>query len=551
MKKKEPNIIIKMLKLVWPLMPIMILAIFLGTLGFVCAIGIPVLGALGIAETFSMTLPFSNTTLFVLAGVFALLRGVLRYAEQSCNHYIAFTLLAHIRNKVFDSLRRLCPAKLEGRDKGDLISMITGDIELLEVFYAHTISPIAIAIIMSILLVVFLSFQNLYLGLIALLAYVVIGILLPLRASRQSKGYGDAYRAQLGSLNSYVLDSLRGLEESIQYQNTGARKKGMEEQSDTLSTEEKRLKDVGGKNTALTNTMISLFTVIMLLASIFLFSKGLCSGAVVIISTITMASSFGPVVALSNLGTGLQQTLACARRVLGIIDEKPEVEDIINQLPVSFAGAACENVGFSYKEEVILKNISLKIPENKIVGIVGKSGSGKSTLLKLLMRFWDVKEGEISISERDLRTINTSDLRKMESYVTQDTWLFHDTIENNIKIAKIDATHEEVVEACKKASVHDFISGLPQGYQTQLGELGDNLSGGEQQRIGLARAFLYDAPMMLLDEPTSNLDSLNEAVILRALDEERAHRTVVLVSHRNSTMKIADEVYSVEGGRLS
>lgn len=551
MEKKEKGIIKEMLQLVRPLTPVMILAIFLGVLGFICATGIPILGALGIAETFGMNLPVSNTTLFVIAAIFAILRGVLRYAEQSCNHFIAFKLLAHIRNQVFASLRKLCPAKLDGKNKGDLISLITSDIELLEVFYAHTISPIAIAAVMTIIMVIFISMQNIWLGLISLVAYLFIGACLPLLASKKSKGQGDNFRQGLGQLNGYVLDSLRGLEESIQYQNTDARLAGMEAQSESLANEEKKMKAVGGKFNAITGASISFFTVLMLFVSILLYQNGMCSASAVIISTIAMASSFGPVVALSNLGTGLQQTLACARRVLGIMDEEPVVEEVVGKPVIQYSGAECKDVTFAYNQENVLENICVEIPQNKVVGITGKSGSGKSTLLKLLMRFWDVSKGEITLSDTKIQDINTKNLRDMESYVTQDTWLFHDTIEKNIKIAKLDATHEEVVTACEKASVHSFISSLPQGYDTPLDELGDNLSGGEKQRIGLARAFLHNAPLLLLDEPTSNLDSLNEAVILQALDAERENRSVVLVSHRASTMKIADEVYSVQGGRLS
>lgn len=551
MKQRERGVIFKLLVLVRPLLPIMLLAILLGVLGFACATGIPVLGALGIAGAMGMEFQLSATVIFVLAGIFAILRGVLRYTEQMCNHYIAFKLLAHIRGAVFTALRRLCPAKLDGRDKGDLVSLITGDIELLEVFYAHTISPVAIAAIMTVVMVAFMGSLHPLLGLLALCAYLVIGVALPLWAGRKSRGRGDSFRRGLGELNSYVLDSLRGLGESIQYQSTAAHKAGMEAQSDALAEQEKSLKKAAGQNTALTGTMISCFTVAMLAAGLILFHYGQCGPDVVLISTIAMASSFGPVVALANLGTGLQQTLACARRVLGLLEEAPVVEAVSGMPKTVFEGADCQNVRFAYDTEVVLDDVSATIPQNTIVGITGRSGSGKSTLLKLLMRFWDVESGRVAISGRPIGEINTQDLRGMESFVTQDTWLFHDTIENNIRVAKLDATRDEVEAASKKASVHAFIAGLPKGYDTPLAELGDNLSGGERQRIGLARAFLHDAQLMLLDEPTSNLDSLNEAVILKALDQERQRRSVVLVSHRASTMKIAHKVYSVEGGRLS
>ncbi len=262
-------------------------------------------------------------------------------------------------------------------------------------------------------------------------------------------------------------------------------------------------------------------------------------------------SSFGPVSALAALGTTLQSTVASGARVLAIIDEEPETEDISGYDPISFNGAEAKDVTFSYGGEDVLKNYSIKVGTNHITGIVGKSGCGKSTLLKLLMRFWKVGSGDIQISDKSIEEISTDNLRDMESYMTQQTQLFKDTIANNIRIGKLDATDEEVIEACKKASVHGFIMTLPEGYETKVGELGSTLSGGEKQRIGLARAFLHNAPFMLLDEPTSNLDSLNEAVILKSLKEEAKEKTVLLVSHRQSTVRIADEILTMEGGRIS
>jgi ATP-binding cassette subfamily C protein len=272
-------------------------------------------------------------------------------------------------------------------------------------------------------------------------------------------------------------------------------------------------------------------------------------------------------VALANLGSTLQNTFAAGNRVLDILDEEPVVEEIAGKENIVFTGASAEHVTFSYDTvdswsrqdekiqkngtETILSDISVEIPNHKIVGITGRSGSGKSTLLKLFMRFWKVQEGNVAISGTSVEQINTENLRDMESFMTQETYLFHDSIRNNLKIAKLDATDEEMMTACKKASVHDFIMSLPNGYDTQVGELGDTLSGGERQRLGLARAFLHDAPFLLLDEPTSNLDSLNEAVILKSLKEEQNGKTIVLVSHRPSTMCIADTVYSVEHGRVS
>ena len=539
----------RLITLVGPLTGVMLLAITLGVLGFIAATLIPVLGGVGILSVLNHqdTLPL----IFLVAALCALLRGVFRYGEQTCNHYIAFKLLAILRQKVFAALRRLAPAKLDGRDKGDLISVITSDIELLEVFYAHTISPAAIALVMSLLTAAFLAWFHWAYGVLALLAYATVGILLPVLASRRSGDTGNRMRQKAGQLSAFVLDSLRGVDETIQYHSQAQRLGELEGRTDDLSRVQQDMSRITGTNTAVTHTVIWLYDLALLALGLVLLEQGQVNFGGVLVPLITLMSSFGPVVALANLGATLQSTFAAARRVLDILDETPVVEEVSGQSATRFHGAACEDLTFSYGGETILDGLTLDFPKGKVVGIVGRSGSGKSTLLKLLMRFWDRQSGEVTISERDVRNINTSDLRSMQGYMTQDTDLFHDTILKNILLARPDATREEVEEACKKASIHDFILTLPQGYDTPVGELGDTLSGGERQRLGLARAFLHNAPFLLLDEPTSNLDSLNEAEILRSLHRERDQRTVILVSHRRSTMGIADEVHSVEHGRVS
>ena len=539
----------RLITLVGPLTGVMLLAIALGVLGFIAATLIPVLGGVGILSVLNHqdTLPL----IFLVAALCALLRGVFRYGEQTCNHYIAFKLLAILRQKVFAALRRLAPAKLDRRDKGDLISVITSDIELLEVFYAHTISPAAIALVMSLLTAAFLAWFHWAYGVLALLAYATVGILLPVLASRRSGDTGNRMRQKAGQLSAFVLDSLRGVDETIQYHGQAQRLGELEGRTDDLSRVQQDMSRITGTNTAVTHTVIWLYDLALLALGLVLLEQGQVNFGGVLIPLITLMSSFGPVVALANLGATLQSTFAAARRVLDILDEAPVVEEVSGQAATRFHGAACEDLTFSYGGETILDGLTLDFPKGKVVGIVGRSGSGKSTLLKLLMRFWDRQSGAVTISERDVRNINTSDLRSMQGYMTQDTDLFHDTILKNILIARPDATREEVEEACKKASIHDFILTLPQGYDTPVGELGDTLSGGERQRLGLARAFLHNAPFLLLDEPTSNLDSLNEAEILRSLHRERDQRTVILVSHRRSTMGIADQVHSVEHGRVS
>lgn len=551
MKKRSNFAVMKnLIHLVKPLTGYMILAILMGLLGHLCASFITIFGAFGILQVLGMW-KGSLGFLFIGVAVFAVLRGILRYAEQSCNHFIAFKLLALIRDEVFQSLRKLTPAKLEGKDKGNLITVITSDIELLEVFYAHTISPTAIAVLYTILLCLFIGQFHVILGILALLAYLAVGVLIPLAVSKAGGDDGMRFRTKSGELGSFVLDSLRGLSEILQYGQGQERMRQMNHRTDELSKEEERMKRTTGRNMAITGMTILISDLLMLFVSSMLYQRGALGFDGVLISTVALMSSFGPVTALANLGSTLQNTFAAGNRVLDILEEEPMVKEINGQKEVAFHGAKAEHVTFSYGQETILKDVSADIKENSVVGISGKSGSGKSTLLKLLMRFWDVQEGSVSISGTGVNQINTSNLRDMESFVTQETCLFHDSVAANLRIAKLDATQEELEAACKKASIHEFIKKLPQGYETQVGELGDTLSGGERQRLGLARAFLHDAPFMLLDEPTSNLDSLNEAVILKSLEEERNGKTVVLVSHRESTMQIADVVYSVERGRMS
>lgn len=553
MKKRSGfKVMTSLIGLVKPLTGFMILAITMGLIGHLCATFITVVGGYAVLSLLGYEVAVSVGVMFACVLCFALVRGILRYAEQSCNHFIAFKLLALIRDKVFFSLRRLCPAKLEGKEKGNLIAVITSDIELLEVFYAHTISPIAIAVLFSAVMCVFMGSYHPVLGVVALAAYIVVGVVIPLATSKANGENGTKFREKSGNLSSFVLESLRGLSETLQFGQGQTRLIRMNEMTAELSVEEERMKKISGRNQAVTNMVILVFDMVMLFGSSMLYQNDLIGFDGVLICTIALMSSFGPVVALANLGSTLQNTFAAGNRVLDILEESPAVEEVTGEENVVFEGAKVKNVTFSYAEQkqgeerTILNNISLEIPKGNILGIVGKSGSGKSTLLKLLMRFWNVQQGSVQISDKPVSEINTKNLRDMESFMTQETHLFHDSIKNNLRIAKLDATEEELVEACKKASVHEFILSLPQGYDTAVGELGDTLSGGERQRLGLARAFLHNAPFVLLDEPTSNLDSLNEAVILKSLKEESKDKTVLLVSHRESTMRIADQVYSVE-----
>lgn len=541
----------KLIGLIRPLMHVMAAAILLGVTGYLCAIFLTVLAGVGILQIMGIWQGVSLTTLFVCLAVIAVLRGILHYGEQACNHYIAFKLLALIRHKVFAVLRKLCPAKLDGRDKGNLISIITTDIELLEVFYAHTISPIAIAFLTSLMMEIFFFRYHVLIGLLALVGYLAIGVLMPMWNSRRGSEKGMEFRTRFGDLNSFVLDSLRGLDETIQYGCGEKREAQMEQKSIELDAKQKEMKKLEGTQRGGTNVLILFFSFGMLFLTAWLNQRGEIGFDGVLLCTILMMSSFGPVVALSSLSNNLMQTLASGERVLSLLEEEPQIEEVSGQATAEFADINCENIDFAYEEEQILKDYSISIPKGSRIGIHGKSGSGKSTLLKLLMRFYDVDSGVIRMGDRKLSGINTNELRDMESYVTQETCLFHDSIANNIAIAKPGASREEIVEAAKKASLHEFIESLPNGYDTLVGELGDTLSGGEKQRIGVARAFLHDAPLLLLDEPTSNLDSLNESIILRSLKKMGKDKTVILVSHRESTMAVAEKVYQMENGRIS
>jgi len=551
MRRNGFTIMGKMIGLVKPLFHIMILAVLTGVVGYLFSIFITIMGGMAISSILGFNVGYTLKKLFIFIIIFAVFRGVLRYIEQLSNYYIAFKLLAIIRNKVFTALRKLCPAKLEGKEKGNLISIITSDIELLEVFYAHTISPIAIAIITSLIMVLFISSYNIYLGLISLLGYIIVGFVTPILASKLGKEEGLNYRNEFGDMNSFLLDSLRGLDEIIQYNLGSKRLEEIKEKTDNLAISQKKLKKYEAITKVITDISVFLFSSIILFMGIRLYRLNLINYNAVLISTIAMMSSFGPVLALSSLSGNLRHTLASGDRVLDLLEENPVVEDIRDGKDVVFDGASCKNIDFSYNKEEILQDFSLDIGKNKILGIYGKSGCGKSTLLKLLMRFWDVDKGSVNISKEDIRNINTKNLRDMESYVTQETYLFNDTIANNIAIGKKDASLEEIKLAAKKASIDEFIEKLPKGYNTELGELGDSLSSGERQRLGIARAFLHDSPLMLLDEPTSNLDSLNEAIILKSLKEESKNKTLVLVSHRESTMSIASDVKCMDNKRFS
>lgn len=541
-----------LLKLVTPLAHIMAFTITMGTLGFLAAIFIMVLGAMGLVNLLNFDTHLSFSGILTALIVLAVARGALRYLEQMSGHYIAFKLLALLRDKVFSSLRRLAFVKLQDKQAGQLVSLVTNDIELLEVFYAHTIAPIMIAFFTSaILLLVFAQLSGWFV-LVALAAYLTVGVILPIITTKLAREDGRRYRELVGEMNDFFLDSVRGMKEIQLFGYAKQRLDEIQQRSQKIDTAFERIKDQEAKVRVYTEVAVSVFNIIMLFTGLILFSLDKIDFAAFLVGVILLMSSYGPVIALSNLSSNLLQTLASGERVLSLLAEEPELKDV--ESAVDLKDVSCidvENVNFAYGEEQILSDVSLSVKKGEILGIHGRSGSGKSTLLKLLMRFYDPKSGSIKINGETLPNINTCSLRDNMAYITQQTYIFNETIEENIRLARRDATLEEIMEAAKKASIHDFILSLPQGYQTKMTELGGNLSDGEKQRIGIARAFLHNAPIILLDEPTSNLDSLNEAMILKSLLNVKAEKLIILVSHRQSTMAICDQVIGIENGRMS
>ena len=541
-----------LLKLVTPLAHIMAFTITMGTLGFLAAIFIMVLGAMGLVNLLNFDTHLSFSGILTALIVLAVARGALRYLEQMSGHYIAFKLLALLRDKVFSSLRRLAFVKLQDKQAGQLVSLVTNDIELLEVFYAHTIAPIMIAFFTSAILLLVFGHLSGWFVVVALAAYLTVGVILPIITTKLAREDGRRYRELVGEMNDFFLDSVRGMKEIQLFGYAKQRLDEIQQRSQKIDTAFERIKDQEAKVRVYTEVAVSAFNIIMLFTGLILFSLDKIDFSAFLIGVILLMSSYGPVIALSNLSSNLLQTLASGERVLSLLAEEPELKDV--ESAVDLKEVSCidvEDVSFAYGEEQILSDVSLSVKKGEILGIHGRSGSGKSTLLKLLMRFYDPKSGSIKINGESLPNINTRSLRDNMAYITQQTYIFNETIEENIRLARRDATLEEIMEAAKKASIHDFILSLPEGYQTKMTELGGNLSDGEKQRIGIARAFLHNAPIILLDEPTSNLDSLNEAMILKSLLNVKAEKLIILVSHRQSTMAICDQVIGIENGRMS
>ena len=549
-RRRGIAIMAKLILLLGNLSGIMLLAVINGSLGFLCAMGVTVSGALGIAKFLGESIPLSYGAIMALAIGCGVLRGALRYIEQYFNHYIAFRLLAVLRDKIFASLRKLYPAKLESREKGSIIAMLTADIETLEVFYAHTISPICIALIVSVTVLIFVTLTSSWkLAMLALLGDLVIGVVTPMVFSNNTKEAGVRYRQEFSSFNAYFLDSIKGIKDIVLNNAGSDRQKEVNRRSDVLLKESTILKHETTKAMAFTELMVSVVILAAAAMAVHLVITGQISPGQMIIGLTAVFGSFGPVLAVSALPGNLAHTLASGDRVLDLLEEKPEIYEVTGKKDLDFESFEVKDLCFGYEaDKPVLDHINMEAKTGEIVGIVGHSGCGKSTLLKLLLSFRKPTDGEIRFDGIHQDQINTSSLRENMAMVSQSVYLFDDTIEENLRLAKPNATDQELIDACKAASVYQLIQSLPQGFQTQVGTLGDRLSAGEKQRLGLARAFLSGAKLILLDEPTSNVDSINEGIILKALQEQKHDKCILLVSHRESTMKIADRMYRIEKG---
>lgn len=546
------KIVSKLLAMIGSLSYVILLAVINGSIGHAIGTFIPVLGALAIAKACGASVALSYTWLFVLIIGFGLLRGALRYFEQYSNHYIAFRLLAKIRDIIFRKLRVLCPAKLETKQKGTIISMITADTETIEVFYAHTISPVCIAIVCSLAIFLFIGFVvSWYMALFALFAYLVIGVVMPAIGNKIVASSGSDYRREFTAFNGYFMDAVKGSRDIILHGKEEEREKKVGEYTDKLLSATDKMKTRSLTTSVITNIVIYLLDFGMLALGIALVMAGQVSAPLMAVGVVALMSSYAPVLAISKLPENLSQTFSSGDRIISLLEEEPAVTDIEGGTDFDFKDLTTENLSFGYGEKQVLKDINIVVSKGEIVGVMGKSGCGKSTLLKLLLRFWKKGDGAIKYNGADIENVNTLSLKGNVVMVSQSTYLFDDTVRGNLKIAKQNASEKELIAACKSAGIYDFITKLKDGFDTKIGAGGVALSAGEAQRLGLARAFLSDAKLILLDEPTSNVDAINEGIILKALKEQKSERSIILVSHRESTMAICDRIYKMENGAIT
>lgn len=550
-----------------PLAGLMVAASTAGTIGHLAATFLPMFGIIaGFALAGNPVWGMSAAGAITAMIVCAVLRGLTRYVEQYLNHNVAFHLLALFRSKAFAALRRLAPAKLAGKGKGDLIAMLTTDVELLEIFFAHTISPVAIAVTTTIVYAIVAATLSPWMALALIVSHLIIGIIVPRFFATGVRNLGPAIRGAAGELDNVMLDDMRGLDEIIRFGRGEDRAQAIEDRTRALWRNHAKLSRVNGRFAGVGGLLVALLTSAAAGIAINLAGVNLYDIPALVAAFVLLASSFGPTLALAALPANLTQTFASARRLFGLMDEAPAVVET-GTANSDYEGMRLDRVTFAYpgeESEAILADFSLDVPQHGILGIQGPSGRGKSTMLKLLMRYWDPQRGQVTLSGTPLPQIDVHARRRIQAMMSQETHLFDGTIRENLFIALPESEirnggaagvlDARLREALAKASVLDLIDSLPDGLDTQVGELGDRLSEGERQRIGLARVFLRNADLVLFDEPTSRLDALNEAIILRSIhelskSEQNADKgqdvAVVLVSHRESAMRVADAVLNL------
>lgn len=550
MKRGVIKLISKLITLIGPFISVILLAVVNGVIGYLLAInitlfaGIAILKFLGIAISLSYPLIF---TIIILSGI---LRGIVRYFEQYSNHYIAFKILAILRIKIFRALRHLSLDKLEDKSKGDLVSLLQGDIETLEVFYAHTITPVLIALLTSVVMVIFICLTtSIYLGLYLILAYLIIGVIIPVIFYKVNSKFGKKYRLKMAQFEDFYLDSIYGGYEIIANNKQEMYKKEVTKRSKDLIDVTKKSEMKNNTFMNITNSVIVILNILIIVIGYLLYKNNMIFNYEIILAYVVLTSSLGPVLALANLPSNLVQTFASGNRVLDILELKSSIVDgntnISNVLPITF-----NKVSFKYDTKYILNNVNLTINKNEIVGILGPSGVGKSTILKLIMRFYDVSSGEVLINDMNIKNISYKSLYDNINLFSQSTYLFHDTILNNLLIAKSDASKEEVITACQNAGIYDYILAQKEGFNTKISDLKDNISEGEKQRLGLARVFLRKPKLLLLDEATANIDAINEGIILNALKQYSKDMSIIIISHRKSTLSICNKIYEFKEGNL-
>ena len=543
--RERKELLIDLLNLVKPLSIQMFFAVSFGLLGHVFATLIPGLGACYFGKIYIGEI-INLKTVFIILITLAILRSLFKYTEQLFNHYVAFKTLAIIRDLVFKSLRRLCPAKMDTKNKGQLISIITADIELLEVFYAHTISPVLIAFFHTLIFFIILYKIHWKYALCLLVFHIVLGIIIPTLTQKVGERLGDNQRRNLSNLNLSILESLKGIKEVINFSMQDERMMEVDSLTRDLNKSSKKLSNNMGNNFATSSTIILIANIVFILVGARLYMNGEVNFLNLIFPISIFISSFGPTSALASLGNNLVLTFACGKRVMSLLREAPAVDEVINKNEVSYDKIDLTDVEFSYDETELIKDFNLSTKLDKVVGLEGKSGCGKSTVLKLIMRFFDPKEGEISLNEINLKDINSVNLRNNISYVAQESHLFKGTIRENLLVANETATEIDLIEATKKANIYDFIMSLDRGFDTEIVKDKALLSTGEIQRLALARMFLRNSKLYILDEPTANIDAYNEGIILKSLYEEKDDKTIFISSHRKSTLRICDEVINMQ-----